>query len=126
MKLDNRYADHFTDYSSYLGRALRLLKYMHGMISFGKLFADELTECLLEAGFIKYQCYLSIYYKYAPYGTRIVVLSHVDNCIYWYTSEAPGKWFAVNLGKIFHMNFLGYVHWFRSIMIYHMNEHNFQ
>ena len=39
----------------------------------GSVFADELTEWLLEAGFIQSQCQMSIYYKYAPYGYKIVV-----------------------------------------------------
>ena len=77
-----------------------------------KLFSDELIEWLLEAGFIQSQCQMSIYYKYAPYGSRIVVLSYVDDCVYWYDSEALGKWFVDILGKIFHVNFLGYAHWF--------------
>ena len=51
---------------------------------------------------------MSIYYKYAPDGSKIVVLSYVDDCVYWYTSEALGKWFLDTLGKIFHVNFLGY------------------
>ena len=45
---------------------------MYGMTNYGKLFADELTECLIEEGFIQSQCQMSIYYKYAPYGTKIV------------------------------------------------------
>ena len=40
---------------------------MYGMTNSGKLFDDELTELLLEAGFIQSQCQMSIYYKYAPY-----------------------------------------------------------
>ena len=52
------------------------------MTNSGKLFADDLTEWLLEAGFIKSQCQMSIYYKYAPYGSNIVVLSYVDDCVY--------------------------------------------
>ena len=31
-----------------------------------KLFADELIEWLIEAGFIQNQFQMSIYYKYAP------------------------------------------------------------
>ena len=58
---------------------------------------------------------MSIYYKYATYGSKTVVLSYVDDCLYWYTSEALGKWFVDTLGKIFHVNFLGYAHWFMSI-----------
>ena len=35
-----------------------------------------------------------IYYEYAPDGTNIVVLSYVDDCVYWYTSEylENGMW----------------------------------
>ena len=76
------------------------------MTNSGKLFSDELTEWLLEEGFIQSQCQMSICYKYAPYGTKIVVLSYVDEFLYWYTSEALGKWFLDDLGKIFHVNFL--------------------
>ena len=61
------------------------------MTNSGKLFANELTDWLLEAGFIKSQYQMSIYYKYSPYGTRVVVLSHVAECVYWYTSEAFEK-----------------------------------
>ena len=40
------------------------------MTNSGKLFADELTRWLLEAGFIQSQCHMSIYYKYAPDGSK--------------------------------------------------------
>ena len=76
------------------------------MAKSGKFFADELTEWLLEAGFVQYQCQMSIYYKYAPHGTICLVLSYVDDCFYWYTSEALGKWFVDNLGNRLHVNFL--------------------
>ena len=85
---------------------------MYGMINSGKLFSDELTECLLEAGFIQYQCHMYIYYKYAPYGTNFFVLYYVYDCVYWYTSEDIGKWFVDTLGKRLHVNLLGYAHWF--------------
>ena len=91
---------------------MRLLKYMYDMTNSGKMFADELTEWLLEAGFIKSQCNMSIYCNYALYGTQIFVLYYIDDCVYWYTSEDNGKWFVVSLGKIFHVNYLGYAHWF--------------
>ena len=90
---------------------------MYGMNNPGKLIYDGLTEWLLEAGFIKSKCQISIYYKYTPYRTRIVILSYVDDCVYWYNSENHGKWFVDTLGKIFHVNFLGYAHWFMSIII---------
>ena len=76
----------------------------------GKLFSDELTEWFIEAGFIQSKCQRYIYYKYAPDGKKIVVLSYVDDCVYWYTSESLGKWFVGTPGKRFHVNFLGYAH----------------
>ena len=63
-----------------------------------------------------------IFYKYAPYGTNIVVLSYVYDCVYWYTSEALGKWFVETIGKIFHVKFLRYAHWFTSIIISLMKD----
>ena len=83
---------------------------MYGMTKSGELFSDELTDWLLEAGFVQYQCQVSIYYKYEPDGTNIVVLSYVDDCVYWYTSEAIRKWFLDNLGNIFHVKFSVYAH----------------
>ena len=115
VKLDIRYIDCFPEYAKYFGRALRLLKSMYGMNDSGKFFADELTEWLLEAIFIQSQCQMSIYYKYAPDGSKQIVLYYVDDCVYFYTNEDLGKWFVDTLGKIFHVNFLGYAHWFMSI-----------
>ena len=48
VKLEIRYADYFPEYTEYFGRALKLLKLMYGMTNSGKLFADELTEWLIE------------------------------------------------------------------------------
>ena len=53
-----------------------------------------------------------------------VVLSYVDDCVYWNISEALGKQFVDTLGKIFHVNFLGYAHWFMSIRISQMKDHS--
>ena len=64
---------------------------MYGMTNSGKFFSDELIVRLLEAGFIQSQCQMSIYYKYAPDGSKIVVLSYVDDCVYWYTNEDLGN-----------------------------------
>ena len=66
---------------------------------------------------------MSIYYKYAPDGSKIVVLSYVNECIYWYTNEDIGKLFVGTLGKIFRVKFLGYSHWFISIKISQMKDH---
>ena len=60
---------------------------------------------------------MSLYYKYAPYGKRIVLLSYVDDCVYWYTSEDFGNCFVDTLGNIFHVKLLGYAHWFMSTTI---------
>ena len=65
MKLESRYAEYSPGYSSCFGRSLRLLKSMYGITNPGNLFADELTEWLIEAGLIQSQCQMSIYYKYA-------------------------------------------------------------
>ena len=67
---------------------------------------------------------MSIYYKYAPDGSKIVVLYHVDDCVYWYTNEDLVKWFVDTLGKIFHENLLGYTHWFMSIRISQLKYHS--
>ena len=72
VKLDMRYEDYFPEYAQYFGRALKLLKSMYGMTNSGKLFADELTEWLIEEGFLQSQCQMSIYYKYAPDVSEIV------------------------------------------------------
>ena len=77
------------------------------MTNYGMLFPDKLTDWLLEAGFIEYQFQMSIYYKYAPDGSNCFVLSHVDNCVYWYTSEALGKWFMDTLVKNIPCKLLG-------------------
>ena len=66
---------------------------------------------------------MSIYYKYASYGSKIIGLSYVDDCVYWYTNKDLGKWFVDTLGKIFNVNFLGYAHSFMSIRIYQIKDH---
>ena len=84
---------------------------MYGMTNNGKIFPDEITNWVIYvAGFKQPTCKMSIYYKYAPNGSNIVVLSYVDECVFWYTSEEIGKWFLDTFGKRFHVNFLGYVH----------------
>ena len=124
MKLDIRYTYEFPEYAKNFGKALILLNSMYGMTNSGKLFADELTEWLLEAGLIQSKCQMSIFYKYAPDGSKIVVLSYVDDCVYWYTNKDIEKWFVDTLGKRFHVNFLGYAHWFMSIRISKMKDHS--
>ena len=97
---------------------------MYGMTNSGKLFADDLTEWLIEEGFIQSQCQMYIYYKYAPDGSKIVVLSYVEDCVYCYTNGDIGKWFVDTFGKIFHVKFLGFAHWFMSIIISQLKDHS--
>ena len=33
---------------------------------------------------------MSIYKEYAPDGSRLFLLSYVDDCVYWYTPEKLG------------------------------------
>ena len=65
-----------------------------------------------------------IYYKYSPDGSKIVFLSFVDYCFCCYTSEDLRKWFVYTLGKIFHVKFLGFAHWFMSIIFYQLKDHS--
>ena len=83
-----------------------------------KLFADDLNNWMVYiAGFKQSQYQISIYYKYSTYVSKLVVLSYVDTCVFWYTYEEPGKWFVDTLGKRLHVIFQGYEHWFMSIRI---------
>ena len=124
VKFDSRYADYFPEYSSYFEGDLILLKSMYGMTNFGKFFSDDFTEWLIESGFIQSQYQMSLYPKYAPDGTKIVILSYVDDFVYWYTYEALERWCVETLGNIFHVNFLGYAHLFISISISQIKDHS--
>ena len=64
---------------------------MHGMTNSGRLFADELIEWLLEADYIQSHFQMSIYYKYLPDVSKIVLSSYVDECVYWYKNNDIGK-----------------------------------
>ena len=55
---------------------------------------------------------MSIHHKYARDGSKNFALSYVDDCVYWYTNKDIGKWFVDTLEKRYHVNFLGYAHWF--------------
>ena len=57
----------------------------------------------MSPGDFQYQCQMYIYYNYETDGKKIVVLSYADECVYWYTYEAIGKWFVDALGKRFHV-----------------------
>ena len=91
VKLDSRYTDYFPSYSNYFGISLILLKSMYGMNNSRNSFADDLMGWLLEAGLIQYKFHMSIYYNYAPDGSKQFVLYYADECVYWYKSEVLGK-----------------------------------
>ena len=56
---------------------------MYGMINYGKLFSDEITNGLIyESGLKESKCQMCIYYKYVPDGSKLVVLSYVDECVH--------------------------------------------
>ena len=67
---------------------------------------------------------MSIYYKYAPDGSKTFVLSYADDCVYWYTNEDIEKWFVDTLEKRSHVKFLGYAHWFMSIRLPQLKDHS--
>ena len=94
------------------------------MTNYGKLFADGLTEWLLEVGVNQFQFQMSIYYNYTPDGKNIVVLSYVDDCVYWCTSETLEELCVDTLGNRFHVSFLVYAHWSMSIRIYQMKDNS--
>ena len=96
---------------------------MYDMTSYGNIIADELINSMLDyAGSKKKQYQMYIYYKYVPDGSELVLLSYVDDCVYWYTYEWLDKWFVDTLVKSVHVNFLGYARWFISIGISQLKD----
>ena len=53
-----------------------------------------------------------------------IVLSYVDDCVYWYTCETLGTWFVHTLVNRSYVSFLGYAHWFMPIIISRMRYHS--
>ena len=61
---------------------MRLNKSIYGMTNSGKLFVYKLTNWLIdESGFKKSQFQMYLYYKYAPYGFKLVVLSYLSTVL---------------------------------------------
>ena len=48
VKFDIRYGEYFPEYANYFVRPLGLNKSTYGIINYGKLFADELTNWLID------------------------------------------------------------------------------
>ena len=81
--MDSRYGEYLPEYANYSGRPLRINKLMYEMTTYGDLFDDELANWLIdEADFNHYKYQISEYYKHAPDGSKFVVLSYVDHCLY--------------------------------------------
>ena len=98
---------------------------MCGITNYGKISGDELTNWLIdELGFKQSQFQNFIYYRYAPYGSKLVVLSYVDECVYYYTYVELVKWFVNILGKRYHVIFLGSAHWFMLNNISQFKDHS--
>ena len=71
---------------------------MYIMKNSGRLFSDELTNWMIDvASFKKLQCQIPIYYNCVPDGSKLVVLSYVNDCVFCYTSEELEKWFVDTL-----------------------------
>ena len=49
---------------------------------------------------------MSVCYNDTLYGSELVVLSYVDDYLYWYTSEELGKLFMDTIENIFHVKCL--------------------
>ena len=61
---------------------------MYGMPNSGKLFSGELTNWMIDVSGLKQSKFqMPIYYKYAPYGYNLVVLSYLYDFVFWYSSE---------------------------------------
>ena len=67
---------------------------------------------------------MSVYYNYEPNGSKLVVLSYIDDCIYWYTYEELRNWFVGTLLNRFLVKFLGYSHLFMSVSISQLKDHS--
>ena len=62
VKLDSMYGEYLPEYANYFGKPLRLNKSIYGMTHCGKLFADKLTNFLIdESGFNHSKCQMSVY-----------------------------------------------------------------
>ena len=57
-----------------------------------------------------------------PMDLKLFLKYYVDDCVYWYTNEDLGKCVVDTLGKRFHVNFLGFAHWFMSIRISQLKD----
>ena len=76
------------------------------MVNAGKLFADKLTEWLLEKGFVQFQCQLFIYYKYLPYRKQMLFCIMLMNVSIVILMKLLEKWSGSTIGNRLRVNFL--------------------
>ena len=61
---------------------------------------------------------------YAPYGSKLVLLYYVDDCVYWYTYDELRKWFVDKLGKRLKIKLPRIFKLVTSISISHIKDHS--
>ena len=75
------------------------------MTNSGKIFADEITNWMMyESGFNQYKYQMSIYYKYTPYDSKLVVLYFVDYCGLVPAQNAPFALILWYVAKIIYLS----------------------
>ena len=96
---------------------------MYWLTNSGKTFTDELTNWLIDKASSKQSRFqMSVYHKYDPDGSNLVVLYYDYDCVYWYTYKELWKWFVDTLGNRFHVKFIGYEHRFMYIRISQLKD----
>ena len=71
VNFESRYREYFPEYANYFGIPLRQKKSMYVMTNYGKLFVYEPTNLLIDEEVFNHSKYqMSVYYKYAPYGSK--------------------------------------------------------
>ena len=81
---------------------INMKKSIYGITSSGELFFGEITNWVINGeGFKHSQCQISIYYKYDPNVSKLVVLSYVYECVYWYIYAELEKWLWIHLEEYY-------------------------
>jgi len=73
----------FAEYRDYCGVPVRLVMSMYGTTLCGKYWYMDLTEYLLEVGFIPSECMRCLFIRTYADGTKLHVLNYVDDMLYY-------------------------------------------
>jgi len=115
--LPAHWATIFPEYKEWVGKPLRLLKSVYGISSAGRLWSEEWIGWLVkDCGFrqSKSDPALFIYRR----GRNVIVLiSYVDDCAYFCTSDEMRRRFERKLKERFDCKILGQIHWFLQTRI---------